>query len=97
MTKFLLNSSALVIISMSVCGTAMADQGDYYYGLDRDATASVNTEMANVGASVDHVTTASISDNKDLGGFARNGGGRDDNWPHFVDQGDYYQGVSRPN
>ncbi|CAN7639059.1 hypothetical protein [Neorhizobium tomejilense] len=86
MTKYLLSISATIIISMSLFGQVMADEGDYYEGVTRS-----------VGASIDPRTTSSITVHKSQHGFTRNGGGRDNNWPNFVDQGDYYQGASRSN
>ncbi|MCQ1775827.1 hypothetical protein NOJ05_01265 [Neorhizobium galegae] len=73
------------LVSLSVISPVLADEGDYYDGVNRD-----------LGVSVHRLATSSISNEKKSHGFVHNGGGRDNNWPVFLNQSNN-QGIRRPN
>jgi hypothetical protein len=86
MTKITSALAAALIASASFAGAALAE-GDYYSGAQKSAPAA--------SSSVDTVRTGSIGDRPNS--LRLSNGGRDDNRATFLNSGDYYDGISRPN
>jgi hypothetical protein len=86
MTKITSAFAAALIATASFAGVALAE-GDYYDGVQKGAPAA--------SSSVDTVRTGSIGDRPNS--LRLSNGGRDDNRATFLNSGDYYDGISRPN
>ncbi|MFB9951280.1 hypothetical protein ACFFP0_20730 [Rhizobium puerariae] len=86
---------AAMIATASFAGAALAGNGDYYEGIDRNGTsAPANHNVVPAARShVDTFATGSIGDSRAAVRFHSTNGQIEQS----PNRGDYYEGVNRPN